>query len=48
MTKTKQTKYIKNKVITVAEALKKVSEAAVTSETITVSGKVKAAVNIIY
>jgi hypothetical protein len=34
--------------ITVAEALREVSEAAVTLEAVTVSGKVKAAADIIY
>ena len=48
ITRTKQTKYIENKTITVIKAFKKVSEAVVTLETVTVSRKVKATVNIIY
>jgi hypothetical protein len=48
ITRTGQTEHIKDKAITVAEALKEVSEAAVTSEAVTVSGKVKTAADIIY
>jgi hypothetical protein len=48
ITRTGQTKHIKNKTIIIAEALKEVSEVAVTSKTVTVSGKVKAAADIIY
>jgi hypothetical protein len=48
ITRTKQTKHIKDKAITIAEALKKVSEAAVTLEIITVSRKVKIITDIIY
>jgi hypothetical protein len=48
ITRTEQTKHIKNKVITVAEAFKEVSEAAVTLEAVTVLKKVKTAANIIY
>jgi hypothetical protein len=48
ITRTKQTKHIKNKAITVTKALRKVSEAAVTSEAVTVSKEVKKAADIIY
>jgi hypothetical protein len=48
MIRTGQTEHMENEAITVAEALKEVSEAAVTSEAVTVSGKVKAAVDMIY
>jgi hypothetical protein len=48
ITRTRQTKYIKDKVIIVTKALKKVSEAAVTSETVIVLKKIKTAANIIY
>jgi hypothetical protein len=48
ITRTGQTEHIKDEAITVAKALREVSEVAVTSETVTVSGKVKTAVNIIY
>jgi hypothetical protein len=46
--RTGQTEHIKDKAITVAKALKEVSEAVVTSEIITVSGKVKTAADMIY
>jgi hypothetical protein len=39
---------MEDEVITVAEALGEVSEAAVTSEAVTVPGKVKAAADMIY
>jgi hypothetical protein len=39
---------MEDKAITVAEALREVSEVAVTSEAVTVSGKVKAIVDMIY
>jgi hypothetical protein len=48
ITRTEQTKHIKDKAITMAEALKEVSEAAVTSEAITVSREVKAAADMIH
>jgi hypothetical protein len=48
ITRTGQTKHIKSEIITVAEALREVSKAVVTSKTVTVPGKVKAAVDIIY
>jgi hypothetical protein len=48
ITRTGQTKHIKDKAITVAEALKEVSEAVVTSEAVTVSRKVKATADMIY
>jgi hypothetical protein len=48
MTRTGQTEHMEDKAITVAEALGEVSEAAVTSEAVTVSGKVEAAADMIY
>jgi hypothetical protein len=48
ITRTRQTKHIKNKAITVAKALKKVSETAITLKTVTVSKKVKTAADMIY
>jgi hypothetical protein len=48
ITRTKQTKHIKDKAITVAKVLKEVSKTAVTSEAVTVSGKVKITANMIY
>jgi hypothetical protein len=48
MIRTGQTKHMKDEAITVAEALGEVSEAAVTSEAVTVSGKVETVVDMIY
>jgi hypothetical protein len=48
ITRTGQTKHIKDKAITVAEALKKVSKAAVTLKAITVFKKVKTTADIIH
>jgi hypothetical protein len=48
ITRTKQTKHIKNKAITITKAFRKVSKAVVTSEAITVSRKVKTIADIIY
>jgi hypothetical protein len=48
ITRTGQTEHIENEVITMAEALEEVSEAAVTSEAVTVPGKVEAAADMIY
>jgi hypothetical protein len=46
--RTRQTEHIKDNVITVAEVFKEVSEAAVTSEAVTVSREVKAIADMIY
>jgi hypothetical protein len=48
MTRTGQTEHIEDEAITVAEALREVSEAAVTSEAVTVSREVKAAADMIH
>jgi hypothetical protein len=48
ITRTGQTEHIKNEAITVTEALEEVSEAAITSEAVTVSREVKAAADIIH
>jgi hypothetical protein len=47
ITRTKQTKHIENKAITVAEVFKEALKAA-TSEAVTVSGEAKTAANITY
>jgi hypothetical protein len=46
--RTKQTKHIKNKAITVTKALKKVLKAVVTLKAITVFKKIKTITDIIY
>jgi hypothetical protein len=48
ITRTRQTKHIKNNIIIVTEVFRKVSEAAVTSKTVTVSKEIKTIADIIH
>jgi hypothetical protein len=48
MTRTGQTEHMEDDAITVAEVFGEVSEAAVTSEAVTVSREIKAVADIIY